>query len=382
MIRYYRHILNDPARIRAYRTAIQKAIRPGDVVLDLGSGIGTYAMLAAQAGAKVVYAVESEAVIYIAMELARRNGFAKTIQFYHGRAEEYCPPQRVDWIITEFFGASAIDLLVTRTMAETMARALKPGGSVIPSMVRIMIAPVESARLHRKEILWPRRRLYGLDFSFTTSLMANTVLHADLRTGRILATPQQVAEVRLPGELPKAVQVRRVFSCKTSGVMHGFALWFTAELMEGVTLSTAPNASRLAWQQLYLPLEEPIVVHPGQRVHLMLLAQGSPSGEIWWSWHGSVRAKTRGQRAHAFHQNSLRSIPLQANGAGGLRHGVRLGLSPKGRETQYLLSQARRPRTIDELARELRRFSQDKYRTEHEARSRIAELADLLQVAR
>jgi len=44
----------DSLRFAAYSEAIQKAVRPGDIVVDLGCGPGIFALLACRAGAKRV----------------------------------------------------------------------------------------------------------------------------------------------------------------------------------------------------------------------------------------------------------------------------------------------------------------------------------------
>jgi precorrin-6B methylase 2 len=379
MISYYRHILDDPLRIRAYRKAIKKAIRPGDTVLDLGCGLGTYALFAAQAGAKRVYAIDSEKIIYTAMEVARLNGYSSTIRFHRTDSEEYRPPHKVDWIVTEFFGASAADLLLTGTMADAMRRFLKPGGRVIPATVRLFIAPFECHGLYQREIVRPRRKVYGLDFSVTTRMAANTIMHRDVRKGRRLAQPALLGQARLPGDLPKELQSRMVFRCVRRGTIHGFAVWFDADLVEGVRLSTAPTSPPIAWHQLYLPLQRPIPVTPGHRVHLDLLAQGDPTGDIWWRWHGYRTPSENGRQEFPFRQSSFSSVPLPPHGTTWLRHGAPLTLSQTGEEMRYLLSRVNRQRTLEDLVRDLRAFLPARYRTDDEARFRIAELGDWLR---
>ncbi|MGD2152256.1 MAG: hypothetical protein PVG79_03250, partial [Gemmatimonadales bacterium] len=61
----YLHFLADTPRVDAFRRAIEASVAPGQLVLDLGTGIGTYAMFAARAGARVL-AVEHEPVIDVA----------------------------------------------------------------------------------------------------------------------------------------------------------------------------------------------------------------------------------------------------------------------------------------------------------------------------
>jgi len=78
-VSFHRMLLNDVVRMEAYRRAIFQTVKRGDTVLDVGSGI--LAMLACQAGAGRVYAVEQGPVIAAARELATANGFADRIVF-------------------------------------------------------------------------------------------------------------------------------------------------------------------------------------------------------------------------------------------------------------------------------------------------------------
>ena len=59
MSRHYRDLLKDADRIHAFDNAIQNAVGPDDVVVDLGCGVGTFGIFASRAGARRVFGTGS-----------------------------------------------------------------------------------------------------------------------------------------------------------------------------------------------------------------------------------------------------------------------------------------------------------------------------------
>ncbi len=79
-------------RLDRFQQAITKRVKPGDAVLDLGTGTGILAFFACLAGARRVYAIESGSVISLAKLLARANGFEDRIVFLPGASQSsICP---------------------------------------------------------------------------------------------------------------------------------------------------------------------------------------------------------------------------------------------------------------------------------------------------
>ena len=70
-------LLLDKARCDAYREAIHRTVKPGDVVVDLGAGTGLLSFFALQAGARHVYAIEMSRIADVAAELIEANGFQR-----------------------------------------------------------------------------------------------------------------------------------------------------------------------------------------------------------------------------------------------------------------------------------------------------------------
>jgi len=58
--------------------------QPGDKVLEVGTGLGTYAFFAAQAGAGHVWAVDRDPVIHAAAMVCKTNGLHDRITFLRG----------------------------------------------------------------------------------------------------------------------------------------------------------------------------------------------------------------------------------------------------------------------------------------------------------
>ena len=80
----HRSMIGDRVRTEAFRRAIEAAVRPGDVVLDVGAGSGILSVFAARAGAARVYAVEQTSIAVFAQELVAANGVADVVRVIQG----------------------------------------------------------------------------------------------------------------------------------------------------------------------------------------------------------------------------------------------------------------------------------------------------------
>jgi predicted RNA methylase len=98
---YHAGMLADERRMDAYRDAIHEAVRPGDVVVDLGSGTGVLSFFACQAGAARVYAIERGPTARLGRELCRANGFDDRVTFIEDYSTNVQLPERADALVTE-----------------------------------------------------------------------------------------------------------------------------------------------------------------------------------------------------------------------------------------------------------------------------------------
>src|SRR5579863_1019980 len=100
----YGEIIADRIRSEAYMQALRGAIRPGAVVMDIGTGPGIMAVLACQLGASRVYAIEPCEIIQLAREIAAENQCAHKIEFFEDLSTNVTIPVRADVIVSDLRG--------------------------------------------------------------------------------------------------------------------------------------------------------------------------------------------------------------------------------------------------------------------------------------
>src|SRR5512136_1077299 len=145
---FQRHLLEDAARTGAFIQAIERVVKPGAVGIDLGSGTGILALACARAGAKKVYAIETEPLICTARHVAEVNGLAERIEFIQQDSRQVSLPEKVDFIVSECLGLMGIGGTMMPDVVDLAQRYLKEGGWVMPQAVSLFLAPVESPLHH------------------------------------------------------------------------------------------------------------------------------------------------------------------------------------------------------------------------------------------
>lgn len=143
-------MLLDRVRVDAYARAIAATVRPGDVVVDLGTGSGVLAMLAARAGARRVYAVERTGAIALARALIAHNRLADVVVPVRADVEGLDDlPEAPRVIVAELLGhfAPAEDVHRLYRLARRWAR---PDAVTIPASYQLVFAAARPAALARE----------------------------------------------------------------------------------------------------------------------------------------------------------------------------------------------------------------------------------------
>ena len=119
--------LIDEKRTIAFGKAISATVRPDDVVVDMGTGSGVLAMLAARAGARKVYAIEIDQSNIATLDAVfRANGLDDRIVLVQGDVCKIDLPEKVDVIIGEMIATALIEELQVPAM-NNMLRFAKRG---------------------------------------------------------------------------------------------------------------------------------------------------------------------------------------------------------------------------------------------------------------
>ena len=156
-------MLRDEVRCESFRRALADTVTPESAVLDIGAGTGILSLFAAQAGARVVYAVERTSMARLARRIVAANGLQDRIQVLEEEMESLTLPEPVDIIVSEWLGGYGIDENLLPMVVQARDRWLKPGGIMIPQAVTAWMVPALDTFLREDMEFWTSR-LYGLDF--------------------------------------------------------------------------------------------------------------------------------------------------------------------------------------------------------------------------
>jgi type I protein arginine methyltransferase len=287
----HRTMIRDRVRTEAFRRAINAVVRPGDIVLDVGAGSGILSVFAARAGAAAVYAVERTPIAALAEQLAAANEVADTITVIHGDVMDIELPEQVDVIVSEWLGGFGIDEGMLAPVIAARDRWLKPTGVMIPHSVTAWTALVHDRYL-AETIEFLRGDPFGLKLEVLVEMTVNEIIYSG--TFRHLAAGDRRSEPcrlwttnadRTSLEQAQAPhESKPLLPVHDHGTANALALWFSAELAPGISLSVAPGDPPTHWGMTTAPLRSPVELTPGMIVRARVrTAPARPVG-TWTSW--------------------------------------------------------------------------------------------------
>lgn len=290
----HERMLSDRIRVDTYHAAIAKHIRPGDVVVDLGTGTGVLALFAAKMGAREVHAIEHGPMAEPAAAVARDNGLdAVTVHHLHSRKFEL--PSRADVLIHEQIGSVAFEEGVVENVVDLRDRVLKPGGLILPSRLRLYVEPVQMPAGDRIPFVW-EMELHGVRFRAMADFAGRSPYRYRYRVclpfpfERFLTEPEPVVAVDLQTArrdelVNRTIRYERPITA--DGTLDGMCAYFDTAFDDELGFTSSPAAPPTSWGAALLRVQgRP--VRAGQILSFSLSAADLAAPQTW-EWDVEVR---------------------------------------------------------------------------------------------
>ncbi|WP_242902492.1 50S ribosomal protein L11 methyltransferase [Actinomadura terrae] len=277
--RWHFSMLNDAERCDAFALALEKNVRPGMHVLDIGSGTGLLAMMAVRAGAAAVTTCEADPLLAeITRRIVAEQGMSETItvvpkpSFLLRPGVDLARP--ADLVVTEIVDCGLVGEGLLPAMRHARAELLAPEGRLVPGSARLRGALIESKPISDLNRVG---RASGFDVSLFN--VAATVGHFPVRTAtwphRMLGGVAVLAEFDFARD-PLEDGARRVLlPVAADGTAHAVLVWWEMDLGGGVVLRNSPDNTGSHWMQGFVSFRDPMPVRAGETLSVVLRWEGT-----------------------------------------------------------------------------------------------------------
>jgi protein arginine N-methyltransferase 1 len=296
----------DGGRTAAYLAAIRGAVQPGAVVVEIGTGVGYFAVAACAAGARRVYAIEVNPVIELGAQVAADNGCADRITFIRGDSRHVTLPERGDVLLSDLRGVLPLFGDHIPTIADARARLVVPGATLIPRRDTLWAAPCSAPEGWRRDHIAIGNAPHGIDRRSVAARIRSEWYQCRAAEADLKATPAEWGALEYATIESPTVAGRAAWKFAHDAEVDGLVLWFEGDLGFGATISNSPLRDRRLYGQAFFPLERSLAVREGDGLAVELRA-AHVSGEYVWSWNSTLQPATAGSDAVVFRQTNLAS---------------------------------------------------------------------------
>jgi len=285
-------MLHDERRTGDYLTALAAAVRPSDVVLDIGTGSGVLAVAAARAGARHVYAVEASDIADVAERVFALNGVRDRVTLIPGWSRQIELPEPADLLVAEVIGNEPLEEEILETTLDARHRLLAPGARLIPHLLTLLVRPILLPEAEIRQRAFGRaaverwQTLYEIDFEPLLDAAIPGPTHT-ITEGEVVATWSQVGPaVELVTldlttlDVPSVNASADLF-VEPPGEVNAIALTFRAELYGGIAHTLDPwTWPASSWATSVWVLPDQIEVGAGSvlRVYYHRRVSDTPDG--------------------------------------------------------------------------------------------------------
>jgi type II protein arginine methyltransferase len=261
-------IPRDRGRNDAYEQALLRAIRPGCRVLEIGTGTGLLAMMAARAGATVVTCEADPAIAAAACDVIAANGYADKITVVNKHSTALDPERDMgglaDILVSEIVSNDLLSEGVLPAHEDAVARLLAPDGVVIPPRGTIRIGLARDLRDRAQRL----GEASGFDLSAFNRLAApNESVRVGMDQVALCSDATDLFSFDFATAEPRKPERRELALASTGGRVDGVVQWIALEMDAVGRYENKPEPGAVScWGALLWRFPSPIDTAPGDRI--------------------------------------------------------------------------------------------------------------------
>jgi protein arginine N-methyltransferase 1 len=360
-------LVADHNRIQAFQNAISTAVRPGDTVCEIGTGLGTFAFMASRAGAAKVYAIEEGPIIEVAKKLyAANHKNLGEIEFIRKISTSASLPEKVDVVIYEDFECQGIAPAQESILEDARRRFLKPEGTFIPHGMELYWVPLQAEDIlkhHVSNLDENQERVFGFDFGLTRKLVTHERIRTSLEAEAILAPKIQIERINFTENQQLSFTRELAITIQTHGTLHGFGSWADFLFPDGKNFSLTYEQPTTLFGRAFFPLPEPVPVDPGDHIRMNVSVAKKPFPNFHtWTWWGEITGQN-GQHKYDWQRSTLQVADFQPQDihlSRSCNTTYRPVLNQEGNVRKFILKLMDGDRSIEDIAKALMlRFPED-----------------------
>ena len=367
-------MIADVGRTAAYAEALRRHVTPDSVVLDIGSGTGIFALIAARLGARRVYAIEADDSIECGRRVAAENGLDHRVTFLQGVSTDIDLPEKVDLIVSDVHGALPAHGQSLRSIIDARDRFLAPGGALIPRRDTMWAAVVDAAALHDEIAGVWNDDVFGVDMTVVHEAAVNTWHGTRFGEADLVTRPECWAAIDYARLASAHLCGRAAWTIEEPRTAHGIGVWFDWDGAEGVTFSNSPlSGERHVYRQAFFPWPAALELNRGDQVHITMRADPVGSDYVY-RWDTTVRGEDGTAKA-GFVQSDFLGQVLSANRLRKQASGFKPTLSEEGRIDRAILNGAASGLPLEQIARAISAAFPHRFREWTDAQRRVGEVS-------
>lgn len=247
---YSHHTLLDRSR-KPFKVAIDRLVKPTDVVLDIGTGVGVLALFAASRAAKV-YAVEDDTMFTaVAKRIFSESPHAD-------RLELRAVKSLYDWEVPEPIDILLCDQISTGLVLQPQAPLinfyrpfLKPGGKIVPEGITNFLS-LTHANFH----------FYDLDF------ICSFHERPDLPKAITLSERSLLETINFYETIPLEKTIELPVRAVTHGIVNSVRLESHVQLASDIIISDSPTLCRPI--VFAIPPSQQLSVNAGETINVKI----------------------------------------------------------------------------------------------------------------